>query len=210
MTKKIWCSLLIMAALSFAALLDSSWRYYPFLFGLACITVGLLAGTVSFRECGLSFVSLKVIAKKDFPRPLFFFPLAVVGLEILLGRVLFENFSEYALGRIDEYLVFSNSANLILITALLVAFEEIPWRCHFQLHIGQRYPNGWALLLPAVCISALALSFPIDALSAYCLLGIFVRRVLWGVLYEYSGSVWTVILSHFLAVMFYLILLVGL
>lgn len=210
MTKKIRFSLLIMIFFSFATIWDSSWRYYPFIFGFACIIAGLLVGTISLGECGLNFFSLKIMFEKGIHRQLFFVPLVVVALEILIGKLLFGHFSEYALGRLDAYLIFNNSATLILLTIVLIAFEEIPWRCHFQLYIGRQYPNGWALLLPAVCISALALSFPISALSMYFLLGVFVRRILWGLLYENSGSIWLVILSHFFAVMFYLILLVGL
>jgi len=143
-------------------------------------------------------------------RQLFFLPLVVVPVEILAGRVLFDNFTESALSRIDEYLVFNDVFTLVIFALALVALEEIPWRCYFQWTLARQIPDGWALLLTAICISLLAMPFPGDLLSAYFLFGIFMRRFLWGMLYGYSESALVVIASHFLSLMLYLILLVGL
>ena len=210
MIKKNWLSLLIMVLLSFATIWDRSWQHYPFAVGFMCIVISRLLGIVTLKECGLHIAGIGYILKKGTHRPLFIAPFLTVAVEILVGRLLFDDFAIYALTRIDEYLIFNSSATLVFFTFALVAFEEIPWRCHFQFHIGRHLPSGWALLFPAVCISAIAVSLPMSLLSLYCLCGIFIRRILWGLLYEYSKSVWLVVLSHFLAVMLYLILLVGL
>ena len=210
MIKKNWLSLLIMVLLSFATIWDPSWYYYPFILAFMCIVLNRILGRVALRECGLHITGIGYILKKGTHRPLFIAPLVAVAIEILLGRLLFNDFSVYALTRIDEYLIFNSSTTLVLFTFALVAFEEIPWRCHFQFHTGRYLPSGWALLFPAVCMSAIAASPPMSTLSVYMLCGIFIRRILWGLLYEYSKSVWLVVLSHFLAVILYLILLVGL
>lgn len=210
MTRKTLLTLFIMILLPIVAIWENALRYYPFLLGFSCVVVNGIRGKVTFSECGLNPLSVGILLKKGAHRKLFFCPLIVVAAEIFIGRMLFEHFSEYAIALIDEYLIFNNSATLILFTVLLIVIEEIPWRCHFQLHIGRHFPNGWALLLPAVSICVLAMPSQISAVSVYCLLGIFMRRLLWGMLYESAGSLWMVVLSHFLAVMFYLIVLVGL
>ncbi|NCB41666.1 MAG: hypothetical protein EOM59_03505 [Clostridia bacterium] len=210
MTKGTAFSLLLMVILSVATIWEDSLFYYSFVLGFVLVVLNGLLGQVSFKECGISFFSIGNFFKKSSHRQLFFYPLLAVAAEVLLGEFLFENFSEYALKLIDHYLIFNNSATLIWITLLMIAIEEIPWRCHFQLHISRQLPNGWALLLPAISLCILAVPSQINTLSIYCLSGIFLRRLLWGMLYEHTHSVWVVVLSHFLAVMFYLILLVGL
>lgn len=209
MTKITWLTLLMMALFPVAAIWESSFRYYPFLIGLVCIVVNGITREVTFRECGLNPSSVRILFEKGTHRLLFLYPLIVVAAEILIGKMLFDDFSQYALARIDGYLIFNNSATLLGFTFILIVIEELPWRCHFQFNIGRRFPNGWALLLPAVFICLLAAPFQLDTLSMYCLAGFFIRRVIWGMLYESAGSIWIVVFSHFLSTMFYLILLVG-
>lgn len=209
MTKTTWITILMMAIFSLASVWKNSFFCYPFLIGFASVTLNGIAGKVTLRECGLNFLSVCNLFEKGTNRKLFFYPLIVVAAEILVGKIVFGGFSQYALARIDGYLIFNNSTTLLGFTLILIVIEEVPWRCHFQLNIGRRFPNGWALLLPAICISILATPLPIDTLSIYCLVGFFLRRIFWGMLYESTGSLWTVVLSHYLSTMFYLILLVG-
>ena len=169
MRKTTILSLFLMALFTCASLFGQNWQIYALLTGFAGVMYNAITKEITFEECGLNPITFSIIFTKGIHRILFFAPLLVVCAEVLLGRLLFEEFINYSLSMLDEQLVFNNSATLVLCIIIIVVIEEIPWRCHFQLHIGRSMPSGWALLIPAIIMTFMSWNTNISMLAIYCI-----------------------------------------
>jgi membrane protease YdiL (CAAX protease family) len=203
-------SLIVMGIAASSAIWGQSWQSVAVIVGIAAVVYNGVSRKITFEECGLHPSTFNVIFTKGIHRTLFYLPILEVCAEVLWGRLVFNDYMNYSLKTLDDKLLFNNTASLLLCIAALAAAEEIPWRCHFQLHVGRTFPAGWALLLPAIGIGMMAWPGEISFMTLYFTAGIFIRRILWGLLYQQSGSIWVAILSHSFTTLIFIILVVGL
>ncbi|HCU08155.1 MAG TPA: hypothetical protein DF480_04195 [Clostridiales bacterium] len=201
--------MIVMTTGAIASLFGRIWYILAISAGLLGVIVSGIFGRTSFRECGLApaDIAAGLAAKKILL--LAVAPLILIACEVWIGIRLFPDYINCGLSILDRQLIFRGTATLVLHILFLTIIEEVPWRCFYQLNIGQNFPGIAALILPAAGITLLTLPLYNTAASAICLLGFFVRRLIWGYLYAESGSVLIVIISHWMTTLFYLVLLVG-
>lgn len=203
-------SLIVMLIAASGPVWGQHWQNAALIVGFAAVVYNGVSRRITFEECGLHPSTFNVVFTKGAHRTLFYMPILEVCAEVLWGRVVFSDYMSHSLKTLDDILVFNSTVSLILCIIVLAAAEEIPWRCHFQLCMGRAFPAGWALLLPAIGICMMAWPVEISVTTIYFTVGIFVRRILWGLLYQQTGSIWVVILSHSFTMLVFLILVVGL
>ncbi|MDD4286527.1 MAG: CPBP family glutamic-type intramembrane protease, partial [Eubacteriales bacterium] len=204
---KVLMSTMTVAAI--ASLFGRQWYILALCAGIAGVITSCLFGNVTLQVCGLTPAEAIAGLSEKKNRMIALLPLVFISAEVWIGIHFFEDYIYQALSVLNRQLIFSGSATLALYILLLTVVEEVPWRCFYQLNIGRNFPAAFALILPAAGMTLLALPLYHNGASILCLLGFFARRVAWGYLYVESGSMIIVILSHWLATLLYLILLVG-
>jgi len=199
----------VMTAAAIASLFGRIWYILALSVGVLGVLGNGLFGRTSFRECGLAPADITAGFAVNKNLLLATVPLILTACEVWIGIRFFPDYINCGLSILDRQLIFRGTATLVLHILFLTVIEEVPWRCFYQLNIGQNFPGIAALILPAAGITLLALPLYNSAATAICLLGFFVRRLIWGYLYAESGSVLIVIISHWMTTLFYLVLLVG-
>lgn len=201
--------MIVMTAGAIASLFGRIWYILAVSAGLLGVLVGGLFGRTSFRECGLApaDIAAGLTARKNLL--LAVVPVVLIAGEVWIGVQLYSDYVRCGLAIWDHQLIFTGTATLVLHILFLTMLEEIPWRCYYQLNIGQNFPGIVALILPAAGITLWVMPLYGTSASVICLLGFFIRRLIWGYLYAESGSVLIVIISHWITTLFYLVLLVG-
>lgn len=201
-------ALLAMAAVSVANL-----------FGLRIAGISVFLGIAGFflnkklekqSSAGSGF-DFKAIGSNFKEKSIWFWvalPLIMDAVSIALGRLLVPGYTEHVLSRVSSILSFDKVALLAVQLAILALGEEIAWRAFFQNQLQKVWPITPVLLLASLIFGLGHIASGNSVIVVYDVFFVFVNSILYGVIFYKTKNAWMSAISHFLANLFSIVILV--
>jgi len=121
-------------------------------------------------------------------------------LTILLSKIILPEFYTHVLERITPMLSFNIAFAIIPLQLLVLAFgEEIAFRAFLQTKYSNIVNPVWAIILTSVIFALAHFSLGSPLVIIYDLVSIFIDSILYGFLYSKTKNIYVCTISHFLA-----------
>ncbi|MBB4827112.1 membrane protease YdiL (CAAX protease family) [Sporosarcina luteola] len=134
-------------------------------------------------------------------------PFVMNGICFLLAYLFVPDFIQHIQGRTEVVLSISHLLLFVFQLAILAVGEEIAWRGFFQKQLGKSLPVIPAITLTSIVFTLGHFVFGPLLVVSYDLVFIFINSVLYGIVYYRTDSFWISAISHFLANLFAVVLL---
>lgn len=127
-------------------------------------------------------------------------PVVLGILSIFLSKIILPEFYEHVIERITPILSLNKALILIPLQLLVLAFgEEITFRAFLQTKFSNIINPVWAIIVTSVIFALAHFSMGSPLVIIYDLIFIFFDSLLYGLLYHKTQNIYACTISHFLA-----------
>lgn len=161
-----------------------------------------------FRDSGLD---MKGIRANFTDRKIWFWftlPLIMDAVSILISKVFLPEYIDHVVARTEIFVSFDKVILLVFQLAFLALGEEIAWRAFFQKQLSKAFPIRPVLFISSVLFALGHLREGNVVIVTYDIFFIFINSILYGVIFHKSNNAWISGISHFIANLFSIIVLV--
>ncbi len=189
------------------------------LFGLKIAGISVLIGVSFFfinnafekqpsKDRGLDFKAIRYNLKGRKIWIFILLPLIMDAVCILISKLFLPEYIEHVLARTEIFISFDNFVLLVLQLGVLALGEEIAWRAFFQNQLNKTLP-----IIPVMLISSLFFAFGHISegnitIVLYDIFFVYINSILYGIIFYKSNNAWISAISHFIANLFSIIILV--
>lgn len=189
------------------------------LFGVRIAGASVIIGVVFFfihkayekQPFTNSGLDLKAIRTNFKGRSIWFWialPLIMDAVSITISKLFLPEYITHVLSRTEIFVSFDKVIIMVIQLAVLALGEEIAWRAFFQKQLNKVLP-----ILPTLLISSVLFAFGHITegnvlIVAYDTLFVFINSFLYGVIFYKTNNAWVSAISHFIANLFSVIVLV--
>jgi membrane protease YdiL (CAAX protease family) len=168
------------------------------LIGVGAFIVFKIFEQQSFRECGLDLKSIKTTVNPTI-WILIAMPTIINILVIVFAKLMLPEYITHVIAR-SESMLSADKLPLLLIQLIILAFvEEVAWRGFFQKQIQSFLPALPAILGTSAIFSLGHMASGSFMIVAYDLLFVFINSLIYGVVFKKTNNVWLSTISHLLA-----------
>lgn len=203
-----YIAMVIMTILSFSNLFGINIAGMSVIIGVVFFFVNKVFEKQSFRDSGLD---IKAIGANFKDRKIWIWvalPLIMDAACIVISKLLLPGYIEHVLERTEIFLSFDKVILLVLQLAVLALGEEIAWRAFFQNQLSKVLPIIPVLLITSVLFALGHLTEGNVIIVAYDIFFVFINSILYGIVFHKSNNAWISAISHFIANLFSVIVLV--
>lgn len=209
MKKLVAAAMIIMTALSFTNL-----------FGINIAGIAVFVGVISFfinnavvrpmfSSSGLDF---KAIGSNLRDRGIWIWiilPLLMDVVAMILSKFLVPEYTSYIISRAAGFVSFDSSIPFLVVQlAVLALGEEIAWRAFFQKQLVKTLPIAAALAISSGLFALGHVASGSLTVVAYNVFFVFINSILYGIIFHKTNNAWISALSHFVANLFSIVILV--
>lgn len=200
--------ILIMAAFSFSNFLGVNAAGISVCVGVIFFFINKAMEKQPFDGSGLDFKAIGTGLKG---KNIWFWialPLIMDGVSMGLSKLVLPGYIDHVLKRAGALVSFENLALSVVQMIVLALGEEIAWRAFFQKQLLKAMPITPVLVLSSFlfAIGHIASGNPI--IIAYDVFFVFINSILYGIIFHKTQNAWISWISHFVANLFSVLVLV--
>ncbi len=202
-------AIILMAILSFSNLLGLKIAGLAVVVGVILFFVHKASEKQPFEGSGLDIGAIRINFKD---KSIWFWialPIIMDAVAIAISKLLLPEYLEHVLARTEAFVSFDKVLILIIQLAFLALGEEIAWRAFFQKQLNKALPIIPTLLISSLLFAIGHFNQGNAVIVLYDALFVFINCVLYGVIFHKTNNAWISAISHFVANLFSIIILVG-
>ena len=162
----------------------------------------------SYKDAGLDMNSIKTNFKDRSIWIWVALPLFMDAVSITISKLFLPEYIEHVLARTEIFVSFDKVVIMVLQLAVLALGEEIAWRAFFQKQLNKVFPIMHTLLISSILFAIGHISNGNTIIVIYDVLFVFINSILYGIIFYKSNNAWVSAISHFIANLFSIIILV--
>jgi uncharacterized protein len=200
--------MIIMTIVSFTNLLGVKIAGLAVIIGVVFFFINQTYEKQSFTDSGLD---IKAIGTNFKDKKIWFWfalPLIMDAVSMGISKLFLPQYIEHVIARADVFVSFDNIIILLPQLAFLALGEEIAWRAFFQKQLSKKVPIQLTILISSVLFAFGHLTEGSTIIVAYDIFFVFINSILYGVIFHKSNNAWFSGISHFIANLFSVIVLV--
>lgn len=201
-------AMIIMGILSFSNLLGLKIAGISVIIGVISFFINKNKEKQSYKDAGLDMNSIKSNFKD---RSIWFWvalPLIMDAVSITISKLFLPEYIEHVLARTEIFVSFDKVVIMVLQLAFLALGEEIAWRAFFQKQLNKVFPIMHTLLISSTLFAIGHISNGNTIIVIYDVFFVFINSILYGIIFYKSNNAWVSAISHFIANLFSIIILV--
>lgn len=201
-------AIILMAILSFSNLLGLKIAGLAVVVGVILFFVHKASEKQPFEGSGLDIGAIRINFKD---KSIWFWialPIIMDAVAIAISKLLLPEYLEHVLARTEAFVSFDKVLILIIQLAFLALGEEIAWRAFFQKQLNKALPIILTLLISSLLFAIGHFNQGNAVIVLYDALFVFINSVLYGVIFHKTNNAWISAISHFVANLFSIIILV--
>ena len=189
------------------------------LFGLKIAGIAVVVGVVfyfvhkasekqTFESSGLDISAVKTNFKD---KSIWFWialPIIMDAVSIIISKLFLPEYIEHVLARTEILVSFDRVVIMIFQLAFLALGEEIAWRAFFQNQLNKVFPIMPTVLLSSILFAMGHFYQGDTVIVIYDVFFVFINSVLYGIIFYKTNNAWISAISHFIANLFSIIVLV--
>lgn len=135
-------------------------------------------------------------------------PLIMDCVSITISKLFLPEYIEHVLSRTENFVSFDKNIIMVLQLAFLALGEEIAWRAFFQKQLNKALSIRYTILISSILFAIGHISSGNTVIVIYDIFFVFINSILYGIIFYKSNNAWTSAISHFVANLFSLIVLI--
>ncbi|WP_071394271.1 CPBP family intramembrane glutamic endopeptidase [Bacillus tuaregi] len=135
-------------------------------------------------------------------------PIIMDAISISISKLFLPEYIDHVLARTEIFVSFDKVIILVFQLIILALGEEIAWRAFFQKQLNKVLPIVPTLLLSSLLFAFGHITEGNTFIVVYDIFFVFINSVLYGVIFYKTNNAWVSGISHFLANLFSVIILV--
>jgi membrane protease YdiL (CAAX protease family) len=201
-------AIILMTILSFSNLLGLKIAGIAVIIGVVFFFVHKASEKQSFHGSGLDINAIRINFKDKSIWFWIVMPIIMDAISITISKLFLPEYIEHVLARTEVFLSFDKIVILIFQLALLALGEEIAWRAFFQKQLNKALPIIQTLLISSLLFSIGHFNHGDPVIVLFDVLFVFVNSILYGIIFYKTNNAWISAISHFLANLCSIIVLV--
>lgn len=204
---------------SFIAIILMTILSFSNLFGLKIAGIAVVVGMVFFfglkasekQPFEGSGLDISAIRKNFKEKGIWFWiamPIIMDALCITISKLFLPEYIEHVIMRTEVFVAFDKILIMIIQLAFLALGEEIAWRAFFQKQLSKVLPIAPTLLISSVLFAIGHFNQGDSVIVLYDIFFIFINSVLYGIIFYITNNAWISAISHFVANLFSIVVLV--
>jgi membrane protease YdiL (CAAX protease family) len=135
-------------------------------------------------------------------------PIIMDAVSITISKQFLSEYIEHVLARTEVFVSFDKIVIMIIQLAFLALGEEIAWRAFFQRQLSKALPIIPTLLISSLLFAVGHFNQGDAVIVLYDVFFVFINSVLYGIIFHKTNNAWINAISHFVANLFSIIVLV--
>jgi membrane protease YdiL (CAAX protease family) len=201
-------AMIIMVILSFTNLFGLNIAGASVILGVVFFFINKASEKQAFSGSGLD---IKAIGKNLKDKKIWIWillPLIMDIVSMTIGKLFLPGYIEHVLARSGNIVTFDKVALLVPELAFLALGEEIAWRAFFQKQLNKALPIVPVLLISSVLFGMGHLAAGSVIIVIFDIFFVFINSILYGVVFYKTNNAWVSTISHFIANLFSVIVLI--
>ncbi len=197
----------IMAVISFSNLFGLKVSGASVVIGVIFFFVNKFYEKQPFQDSGLD---MKSIGNDLKDKGIWFWvilPLIMDAVSIIIAKIFLPEYIEHVLARTEIFISFDKVILMVFQLAILALGEEIAWRAFFQKQLNKAFSIIPVLLISSILFAIGHFSQGNSVIVVYDILFVFINSILYGIIFYKSNNAWVSAISHFIANLFSIIVL---
>lgn len=190
------------------------------LFGIHAAGISVCLGVIFFfinnarekqasaADSGLDFKAIGTNLKE---KSIWFWmtlPIFMDAISIALSKLFLPEYLEHVLKRTDVFISMDQVVLLLVQLSVLALGEEIAWRGFFQKQLVKALPIAPVLIISSLLFAIGHVASGKFIIVAYDVFFVFINSILYGIIFHKTNNAWLSAISHFIANLFSIIVLV--
>lgn len=200
--------MIIMGILSFSNLIGLKIAGMSVVIGVVFFFINKISEKQSDKDAGLDISSIKANLKDKSIWLWLALPLIMDAVSITISKLFLPEYIEHVLARTEIFVSFDKVVIMVLQLIILALGEEIAWRAFFQKQLNKALPVAHTLLISSVLFALGHFTEGNAVIVVYDVFFIFINSVLYGIIFYKSNNAWVSAISHFVANLFSIVVLV--
>lgn len=205
-TSKI--AIILMAILSFANLFGLSIAGMSVIIGIVFFFINKTLEKQPFKNSGLDIKSIGISLRSKKIWLWILLPLIMDAVSITIAKLFLPGYIDHVLARTEIFVSFDKMIVMVVQLAVLALGEEIAWRAFFQKQLSRVFPIMPVILISSVLFALGHLTDGNAVIVIYDIFFVFINSILYGIIFNKSNNAWVSAISHFIANLFSVIILV--
>lgn len=201
-------AMILMVIISFSNLLRFNIAGISVLIGVAFFFINKALEKQSFEGSGLDIRAIGTNLKYKEIWIWIMLPLIMDAVSIGLSKLFLPEYIGHVISRAGTFVSFDNIALSIVQMMVLALGEEIAWRAFFQNQLNKALSITPVLLISSVLFALGHLAEGSTIIVIYDIFFVFANSILYGIVFHKSKNAWISAISHFIANLFSVAVLV--
>lgn len=201
-------AMIIMGIISFSNLLGLKVAGVSVIIGAIFFFINKKIENQSDIESGFDMNSIKTNLKDKGIWIWVLLPLILDAVSITISKLFLPEYIDHVLARIESFVSFDKIVIMVLQLAFLALGEEIAWRAFFQKQLNKVLSTRYTILISSILFAIGHISSGNTTIVIYDIFFVFINSILYGVIFHKSNNAWISAISHFIANLFSLIILI--
>ncbi len=200
--------MIIMGILSFSNFLGLKIAGLSVVIGVVFFFINKRSEKLSDKEAGLDINSIKTNLKSKSIWFWLLLPLIMDAFSITISKLFLPEYIEHVLARTVIFVSFDKVVIMIIQLLILALGEEIAWRGFFQKHLNKVFPITHTIVISSILFALGHITEGNTIIVLYDIFFVFINSILYGIIFYKTNNVWLSTISHFVANLFSIIVLV--
>lgn len=135
-------------------------------------------------------------------------PLIMDAVSITISILFLPKYIAHVIARTEIFVSFDKVLLLLFQLAFLALGEEIAWRAFFQKQLNKAIPFAPTIIISSILFALGHIAEGNSLILIYDIFFVFVNSVLYGIIFYKTNNAWISAISHFIANLFSIIVLV--
>lgn len=201
-------AIIMMTVLSFSNLFGLTIAGIAVIFGVIFFFINKASEKQPFESSGLDIGAIKTNFKDKSICFWIALPIVMDAVSITISKLFLPEYIEHVLARTEIFVSFDKILIMIFQLAFIALGEEIAWRAFFQKQLSKALPIIPTLLISSMFFAIGHFSQGNSVIILYDVFFVFINSVLYGVIFHKTNNAWVSAISHFVANLFSIIVLV--
>lgn len=201
-------AMIIMVILSFANLLGLKIAGMSVIIGVVFFFINNSYEKQSTIDSGLDLSAIGTDLKNRGIWLWILLPLIMDAVSITIAKMFLPEYIEHVLSRTEVFISFDKVLIMLIQLIILALGEEIAWRAFFQKQLNKAFSIVPVLIFSSLLFAIGHFNQGNAVIVIYDIFFVFVNSILYGIIFYKSKNAWISAISHFVANLFSVIVLV--
>lgn len=206
--KTAFIGIILMTILSFSNLFGLKIAGIAVFVGVVFFFVNKALEKQPFEGSGLDISAIRTNFKDEIIWFWIALPIIMDAVSITISKLFLPEYIEHVLARTEVFVSFDKIVTMIIQLAFLALGEEIAWRSFYQRQLNKALPIIPTLLISSVLFAIGHFNQGDAVIVLYDVFFVFINSVLYGIIFHKTNNAWISTMSHFVANLFSVIVLV--